>query len=423
MKITKNLKLRVKGRSVFLLFILTFNLLPVTRYSLPVTCLFAADENYPSILQEKMKIEKQYETRIVEIIEKIAGPNKAVVAVTVELRLAKQTVSASKSEGRAENSSPFSGSRPKSKVLPGFEEEISESQQQQQQNSGEGKATGTSQRIEQTVIPTVINSIKVTILLAQGVPADKETIIKDAITQSIGGDVGDRTKFDLIIKKAAFSSQSTAFWVPFLKPSALIPLVLGLIFLIIIIGPLQSVLRSFASAIGEGRKGGGEFTVLSKTESKGETSGNGAGGGSGVGVGAGGSGAASVTLEEAENKKKKNKEKPFEYINKENLKNLLYLIQEEPAEAIAVIVTYLDPELSASIIDAVSPEVQMQIALCLVNVRLTSEEDLSKLPDLTIQFIMGEVKMDQLAIALKGAGMDEVMKKVMANMSEGGRVL
>src|SRR3989339_518596 len=105
MKITKNLKLRVKGRSVFLLFILTFNLLPVTRYSLPVTCLFAADENYPSILQEKMKIEKQYETRIVEIIEKIAGPNKAVVAVTVELRLAKQTVSASKSEGRAENSS------------------------------------------------------------------------------------------------------------------------------------------------------------------------------------------------------------------------------------------------------------------------------------------------------------------------------
>ena len=478
MKIVNNFKLVVKGSCIFLIYLSTF--LPLNHS----TSLFAADDNYPTILQEKMKIEKEYEKRISEIIEKIAGPDKAVVSVTVELRLAKQSVSASKSEGKSENTSPFSGSRPKSKILPGFEEEIPLSGQQQG-GGGEGKASGTTQKIEQTVIPTVINAIKVTILLAQGVPEDKELVIKEAITQSIGGDVGNKSKFELIVKKAAFSSQASNFWTPFLKPSALIPLVLGLIFLIIIIGPLQNVLQSFAAAIREGRKGGGEFTVLQKTESKGETSGSGGGGGGGggIGVGAGGE-AGTVTLKEGENEKRKNREKPFEYINKDNLKNLLYLIQEETPEAIAVIVTYLEPELSASIIDSISSDVQMQVALCLVNVRLTSEEDVSKihdsikkkidflvggidafikiieqvdnrvrkemldalekqsprlakrvkesifmfedlanLPDLTVQFILREVKMDQLAVALKGPNADIVMQKVMTNMSEGGRLL
>ena len=100
MKIVNNFKLVVKDGSIFLFFILTFNLLLLT-------CLYSADDNYPTILQEKMKIEKEYEKRISEIIEKIAGPDKAVVSVTVELRLAKQSVSASKSEGKSENTSPF----------------------------------------------------------------------------------------------------------------------------------------------------------------------------------------------------------------------------------------------------------------------------------------------------------------------------
>ncbi|PIU83307.1 MAG: hypothetical protein COS68_04720, partial [Elusimicrobia bacterium CG06_land_8_20_14_3_00_38_11] len=231
---------------------------------------------------------------------------------------------------------------------------------------------------------------------------------------------------------------------------------------------------------------GGEFTVLSKTESKstGETT----GGGGGVGGGGGGGGAAGSSVEikegEEEDGKMKKKEKPFEYITKENLKNLIYLIQEEQAEVIALIVTYLDAELSAEVIGSLPSDLQLQTALCIASVKLTSEEDvykihnqikkkidflvggidafikiieqvdnrvrlemlntlekqsprlakkvrenifmfedLANLPDQTVQFIMREVKTDQLAIALKGANAEAVTAKVMANMSEGGRLL
>ena len=246
-------------------------------------------------------------------------------------------------------------------------------------------------------------------------------------------------------------------------------------------GPLHSVLQSFAKAFSESKKGGGEFTVLSKsqTESKGEQSGTGGGGGGG-GVGS----AGSVTVKEEEEEKMKKKEKPFEYITKENLKNLIYLIQEEQAEVIALIVTYLDAELSAEVIGSLPSDLQLQTALCIASVKLTSEEDVYKihdqikkkidflvggidafikiidqvdsrvrtemlntlekqsprlakkvrenifmfedmanLPDQTIQFILREVKTDQLAVALKGAGAEAVSAKVMANMSEGGRLL
>ncbi|MDO8734139.1 MAG: FliG C-terminal domain-containing protein, partial [Elusimicrobiota bacterium] len=239
-----------------------------------------------------------------------------------------------------------------------------------------------------------------------------------------------------------------------------------------------SVLQSFARAFSESKRGGGEFTVLSKSqvESKGEQTGGGGGG-------AGGGSTVRVREGEAEEKTRK-REKPFEYITKANLKNLLYLIQEEQAEVIALIVTYLDAELSAEVIGSLTSDLQLQTALCIVNVKLASEEDVYKihdqikkkidflvggidafikiieqvdnrvrtgmlntlekqsprlakkvrenifmfedivnLPDQTVQFILKEVKTDQLAVALRGAGADAVSAKVMANMSEGGRLL
>ncbi|MFA5778749.1 MAG: FliG C-terminal domain-containing protein [Elusimicrobiota bacterium] len=458
--------------------ILTFNLIPLTFFILtfnlkPLTFLSAADTD---ILQEKMKIEKEYEKRVVDIIEKIVGPNKAVVFVTADLQIVKQTIQRSAKEGTAEQATQFTGVAAKPKVLPGFE---SEGEPSVAATPGKEKSAGASQSIEATSIPTVLKALKVTLLLDQSIPPVKKEVVKEAITQSIKNDIG-KAVFELSIKEAPFSSSS--FWTPFLTPSVLVPLIFGILFLIVLMGPLHSVLQSFAKAFSESKKGGGEFTVLSKTqtESKGEQSGTGGGGGSG-GVASG----SSIEIKEGEGDwKRKKKEKPFEYITKENLKNLIYLIQEETPEVIALMITYLDPELSAAVIASVHADVQMQVALCIVNVKLSSEEDvyrihekikqkidflvggidafikiieqvdnrvrtemlntlekqsprlakrvrenifmfedLANLPDLTVQFIMREVKTDQLAVALKGAGAEAVSTKVMANMSEGGRLL
>ena len=439
--------------------------------------LFAADTG---ILQEKMKIEKEYEKRVVDIVEKIVGPNKAVVFVTADLQIVKLTQQRSAKEGTAEQATQFTGVAAKPKLLPGFE---SEAEPAAPVIPGKEKSAGASQSMEATLVPTVLKALKVTILLDQSIPQVKKEVVKEAITQSIKNDIG-KAVFELSVKEAPFSS--TSFWAPFMTPSVLVPLIFGILFLIVLMGPLHSVLQSFAKAFSESKKGGGEFTVLSKTESKstGETT----GGGGGVGGGGGGGGAAGSSVEikegEEEDGKMKKKEKPFEYITKENLKNLIYLIQEEQAEVIALIVTYLDAELSAEVIGSLPSDLQLQTALCIASVKLTSEEDvykihnqikkkidflvggidafikiieqvdnrvrlemlntlekqsprlakkvrenifmfedLANLPDQTVQFIMREVKTDQLAIALKGANAEAVTAKVMANMSEGGRLL
>lgn len=437
-------------------------------------CLYSASTD---ILQEKMKIEKDYEKRVVDIVEKIVGPNKAVVFVTVDLQVIQMTGKREASKGTSEQTTQFTGMRAKTPVLPGFEQDVSP-EQIQARPSGE-KTAGESQKGESTAVSTVIKSLKVTLLLDQAIQAVKKKIIEEAITQSIGSDVGVG-KLKLEIKEAPFSS--TSFWAPFLTPSVLVPLIFGVLFLIVLMGPLHSVLQSFARAFSESKRGGGEFTVLSKTqtETKGEQSGT--GGGSGAAGGA--SGSSVVVKDDEEAGKMKKKEKPFEYITKENLKNLIYLIQEEQAEVIALIVTYLDAELSAEVIGSLPSDLQLQTALCIASVKLTSEEDVYKihnqikkkidflvggidaftkiieqvdnrvrtemlntlekqsprlakkvrenifmfedlvnLPDQTVQFILREVKTDQLAIALKGAGAEAVSAKVMANMSEGGRLL
>ncbi|MEW6555738.1 MAG: FliG C-terminal domain-containing protein [Elusimicrobiota bacterium] len=445
------------------------------------TCLYSVEPDSSTLLQEKMRIEKDYEKRIIEIVEKIVGPGKAVVFVSAELQSVKLSGKTEQAQGTAEQANPFLGVKPKPKVLPGFEAEVAP--EVQQPAAGSEKSAGKAQKAERIIVSTMLRALKVTILLDKGIQEAKKLIIKEAITQSVGSDVGGG-KFTLEIKEAPFTT--TSFWAPFLEPKVLVPLILGIIFLIVLMGPLHSVLQSFANAFKESRKGG-EFTVLSKseTESKGETKGEGAGsGGGGGGGGVGGAAGASVTIKEEEEEEMKKKEKPFEYITKENLKNLIYLLQEETPEVIALVITYLNPEFAAEVVAALPSDLQLQTAVCLANVKLTSEEDVTKindkikknidflvggmdafikilgqvenrirkemlstlekqsprlakivrenvfmfedianLPDQTVQFIMREVKTDQLAIALKGAGMDAVMQKVLANMSEGGRLL
>ena len=465
-------KSEVRSPKLALIFIMLLTL-DIGHWTLD--CLSAATTD---ILQEKMKIEKEYEKRVVDIVEKIVGPNKAVVFITADLQIMKVTQQTSAKEGIAEQATQFTGVAAKPKVLPGFE---SEAEPAVTVIPGKEKSAGASQTREETSVPTVLKALKVTLLLDQSIPPVKKEVVKEAITQSIKNDIG-KAAFELSIKEAPFSS--TSFWAPFLTPSVLVPLIFGILFLIVLMGPLHSVLQSFAKAFSESKKGGGEFTVLSKTESKstGETTGA---GGAGVGVGVGGGSGSSVEIKEGEEEgKMKKKEKPFEYITKENLKNLIYLIQEEQAEVIALIVTYLDAELSAEVIGSLPTDLQLQTALCIASVKLTSEEDvykihdqikkkidflvggidafikiieqvdnrvrlemlntlekqsprlakkvrenifmfedLANLPDQTVQFILREVKTDQLAVALKGATAEAVSAKVMANMSEGGRLL
>lgn len=439
---------------------------------------FSIDDS-SSILEEQTRIQNKYEKMITGVIEKIIGPDKAVVLVTAEIEIVKKSFSTDQKAGKTEQATPFVAAAPKRKVLPGFDEEVAT--EVQQQSAGTEKSAGVSKKDEKVEFVTVLKLLKVTILLDAREQA-KKGIIENAIKESVGLDIGGANKLKIEIKDAPFTK--TPVWEPFIKPAVLVPLILGIIFLIVLVGPLQSVLRSFASAFRDGQRGG-EFTVLSKSETKNESTGTAAGSVAGGVGGYGGVTKISTTKEEEEDDEEmKKKEKPFAFITRDNIKNLIYLIQEEPPEVIALIVTYLDSELSADVISSLPSDLQLQTAICIANVKLTSEEDVynihekikkkidflvggidafiriieqvdnrvrkemldtlekqsprlakrvrenifmfedfASLPDQTVQFVLREIKTDQLAVALKGAGVEAVMQKVLGNMSEGGRLL
>jgi flagellar motor switch protein FliG len=174
---------------------------------------------------------------------------------------------------------------------------------------------------------------------------------------------------------------------------------------------------------------------------------------------------------------------PFEYINEENLKRLLGVFRKEPPQVIALVISYLKPELVRQIYAELPPDIQTKVAAesgalrqaTEEQVRLVDEnikakidflvggvdnlirildevdykirdnileylmnhrpqlyekvrssillfEDVLKFPDLAVQTIIRELKTDQLARALKTSS-PEIMNKFLSNMSQGGAAL
>lgn len=171
----------------------------------------------------------------------------------------------------------------------------------------------------------------------------------------------------------------------------------------------------------------------------------------------------------------------FRFVKESNLKRLLYLIKNEPPEAMALILSYLTPEQAAKVLCSLSPELQLKVALNLTMVKQMDEKIVNrvernlrekidllkggvddfveifdrldknsrenilkaleeknpklakKIKDLTFSFdqivtidnsqlriILGEINTSDLAIVLRRAS-EEVKSRIMENMSAGGR--
>ncbi|MFH1259770.1 MAG: FliG C-terminal domain-containing protein [Elusimicrobiota bacterium] len=426
--------------------------------------------DYSTIIAEKKKIEDDYKLRVQNILDRILGPEKAIVTnVSVELKLEQQVQNREAAQRKKKDQKPQLR-REEKFLLPGVPiQKTPENISVPEEETAE-KSSAVENKI---IIPSLIWKLRVTVMIDDKTPEalikKTEAIISGAIDLNIKrGDI-------LKIEKVAFVSP----WYSYvLKPYVGILSLLSLIIIIFLFGPLTSVLKSLANAIREGR--GTEVSIQAKTEQNESINpaiGGGAGGSLGMGATGGQENAAS---EDREEKKKKH----FSFITNENLKSLLYLIQEEAPENISLIVTYLSPEMSAEVISCLPPEVQMQVALCLVSVKLTSREDVTiieedikkkidflvggmesflkilaqvdnrtrkemlaalerqsprlakkaleqiftfenmvNLSDQTIQTILREVKLEQLAIALRAANIETVKDKIMSNMSEGGKMM
>jgi flagellar motor switch protein FliG len=189
-------------------------------------------------------------------------------------------------------------------------------------------------------------------------------------------------------------------WEDLKKPSVYLPLLYALLFLLLLtylFGPLWSFLRKYIKAImakpaaevkieekPEEGKGKGEGEEEQKQESHQEIDMN------------------FIQKEEEpppppEEEESMKKFEPFSYINEENLKRLVYLflLRKEDPWVIAIVLSYLKPELSKQAFAMLPVELQSKVAIESLKVKQATREQIEAIDkDIkeNVEFVMGGVE-------------------------------
>jgi flagellar motor switch protein FliG len=182
------------------------------------------------------------------------------------------------------------------------------------------------------------------------------------------------------------------------KPSVYLPLLYALLFLILLLflfGPLWGFFRKYIKALMA--KPGAEVNIEDKREE---------GGGSGDEEGAQETeGHQSIDMnflqkqEEAKEEEDESMKKfePFTYLNEENLKRLIYLflLRKEDPWVIAVVLSYIKPDLSRQALSMLPVEMQSRVALEALTVRQATREQIDAIDkDIkeNVDFVMGGIE-------------------------------
>jgi len=184
-------------------------------------------------------------------------------------------------------------------------------------------------------------------------------------------------------------------WDDLKKPMVYLPLLYALLFLLLLFylfGPLWSFLRKYVRALlskpgaevkieekGGEEKGKGEGEEEQKQESRQEID------------------MSFIQKETEEEEEGMKKFEPFSYINEENLKRLIYLflLRKEEPWVIAVVLSYLKPELSKQAFAMLPVELQSKVALEALKVKQATREQIEAIDNdikESVDFIMGGIE-------------------------------
>ncbi|MEW6040434.1 MAG: FliG C-terminal domain-containing protein [Elusimicrobiota bacterium] len=458
---------------MFFLITLIIFLIPTTIFSQ------STDINTTILLTEqKAKYERERGDYIQKnILDKILGQDRATIIIDADMGIETITRFAEQKEKKVESKKKATETK---WLMPGIPMPKSVTQPEEAP-SAEANVKGAS--AEQTGIETKIVVKRQTAIVVHDdkIADDLLKVVREAIIATLRLDTkrGDiiefkKAKFTTTFNKKILESLTGLF-----NPQYIIIAIITVILLAFLFGPLAGFLKNYVQTLRD--RGGTEITVDSKME--------GAGAG-GLGAGAGGVGGMGMLSEaeiaakkEEKEKEEEEKYKPFEYINDENYKKLIYLLSKEPPEVAAMVISYLKPEYVREILINLPPEKQASLALNLATVRQTTQrrvmdidadikqkidflvggldhvmkiindvdretqmnileyfknekpdfyeqirqeiilfEDVVNFPDVAMQLIIRELKIDNLSVALKDAP-QEVVNKFLANMSTGAQSL
>jgi len=136
--------------------------------------------------------------------------------------------------------------------------------------------------------------------------------------------------------------------------------------------------------------------------------------------------------------------KPFDFLRETDPIQLVNFLQNEHPQTVALILSYLEPNLAGTILSSLSEELQVEVVKRIALLERSSPEvireieklgydspelaeeirrrmfvfeDLIKLDDRSVQLVLREIDPKDLALALKGAT-EEVKDKILKNISK-----
>ena len=444
---------------------------------------------YSEVVVTQLMVEQALEERVQGVLTKILGPDRARVVIVIEPNVEKsmteiETWAEQKSKKEEETGVKKGRAlKPLPKVkelLPGIplkksvlerEEEVAPT------SEAKREATGMKKRVESIVKfpPSFIKRMTATLII------DRK--VSDALVETVESVVSGLLNLDtkrgdqLIIRRVSFIP-ATPWWSFLFKPQTywvIIGMLLTVTLLMFLFGPLKTFFQNLLNTMKELKASRTEIESASATAT-------GAGVAPGlVTVGEG----LPQKVEGKVVKEAEEKEIPqtFRFVKESNLKRLLYLIKNEPPEAMALVFSYLTPDQAAKLFSSLSPELQLKVALNLATVKQMDErivnkieknirekidllkggvdefveifdrldkklrenilnalekknpelakkikdltfsfEQIVKIDNATLRIILGEINTGDLAIALRRTS-EEVKSKIMENMSAGGAVL
>lgn len=392
------------------------------------------------LLQEQNRIKSESEAQIQrDVLDPILGKGKAMPFVDVEMEVKLESEESQRSglgiaEKYKEKSPAARGGMQTTFVLPGIPKPKTITQGPAQPDRPEAAQAQQAQQMkgvqeERFAVKPVFKRLQVTVIHDDAVlDAIKDKKMVDLVRERIVDAMG---QYKLAADQVAF--RPTKFDKPPLvdwkedlkKPSVYLPLLyalLLLLFLSFLFGPLTRFFRQYVSALREAKKG--EYEVLNKNENEDE--------------GKDGEGEDDDKLEELskgeldimlgrkppepppaspeEDEDSMKKFEPFTYITEENYKRLgnLFLARSDEAWLMAVVLSYLKPDIARATLTALPIELQAKVAVEALKIRQLTREQLMAIDaDIkeSVDFVVGG--MERLTQLL-----DEADTQTRANILE-----
>lgn len=284
---------------------------------------------------------------------------------------------------------------------------------------GEGETSYKDESIDEVIKQPRISKILITIFLSDKVNVNVESKIREAVNGlSIAPQGGEMV---LDIKRAPFKTSVSEFLTN-QQMVIVIGIILTFALLIFLFGPVRGFMKNFVRTLQE-RKGS-EISV----EMPGGAGIPGAGGGvlspAGMPLSLGSGKANELTTEiipgesieegilvEREGARKIIR--PFSFVKKSNLQNLVYLVQNESPEIISLILSYLTTEEAANVISSLPSELQGKVALAMATIKQASAESVIKAEEnikKRIDFLIGGLeRFVGIMDSIDGETRDEIL--------------